>query len=414
MAVSDKERLNWLIIEDGLKDCHGHFLDFVTSFVRGLRELGDRVTVLCSRAASDVVREQTAALPVMPDASWRTGSLRSPLNLSKNACWIGASLFALLRNNELIDRSDLVFLTATRLEHLLLWRIYTLLRGRRFRASLLLFFMATPIRRKAIGAGYEWEGLRGRLFGALIRSLGAGEGGLSIRFVTETEQLSGCLSALSGVPFEVIPEPTETAGSRAATEDGKDAATITIASFGPPREEKGSHLLIKAIADLVAAHQLPDTRFVVQWTADFVCENGEVATIPACLRAAKEFKAIGHYFAPGEYEALLDNVDALVLPYGPNYEVRGSRVMVDALVRGLPVAVTQGSSMQTQAERFGSAVLIDGWTESAIKAAIKNLADVVRQGSARDRSAVMSAREYFSVKNFRALALSSFAGAARS
>jgi glycosyltransferase involved in cell wall biosynthesis len=413
MAAAPEKHLSWLIVEDGLKDCQSHFLDFVTTLVRGLRELGDQATVLCSRAASDLVREQTAALPLMPDVRWRTGSLRSPLNLIKNGYWIGASLFVLLRNNKLIDRSDLVFLTATRLQHLLLWRIYTLLRGRRFRASLLLFFMATPIRRKAIGAGYEWEGFPGRLVGALIKSLATDGKGLSIRFATETEELSGCLATLSGVPFEVIPEPVETAGSRAASEDGKDAATITIASFGPPREEKGSHLLIKAIAGLVTTNQVPNTRFVVQWTEDFVCQNGELATIPDCLRAAREFKAIGHYFAPGEYEDLLDETHAIILPYGPNYELRGSRVVIDALVRGLPVAVTQGSSMQTLAERFGNFVVIDGWTESAIEAAIKNLADVFRQGSARDRSAGMSAREYFSVKNFRALALASFAGTPR-
>lgn len=409
MAVSDKERLNWLIIEDGLKDFHGHFLDFVTTFVRGLRELGDQVTVLCARGASESVVEQTGALPLMPDARWRTGSLRSPLNILKSVYWIGASLIVLLRNNKLIDQSDLIFLTATKLQHLVLWKIYTVLRGRRFRASLLLFFMATPVRKKAGGAGYEWEGFLGRAFGALVKSLCFGSGGKRIRFATETEQLSDCLSALSGVPFETLPQPVEADGVRLAASRTKNDNPITIGSFGPPREEKGSHLLIKAMAELVAGNQVPDARFVIQWTEDFLCSNGELASIPSELQDSEQFCAITHYFAPGEYENLLEEIDAVVLPYGSNYDLRGSRVVIDALVRGLPVAVTNASSMQTLAERYGCSVLINEWNESAISAAIKELVDVARNRNEKERELRKVAQDYFSVKNFRVLVLSSFA-----
>lgn len=406
MAVSDKEQINWLIIEDGLKDFHGHFLDFVTTFVRGLRELGDQVTVLCARGASKSVVEQTGALPLMPDARWRTGSLRSPLNILKSVYWIGASLIILLRNNKFIDQSDLVFLTATKLQHLVLWRIYTVLRGRRFRASLLLFFMATPVRKKAAGAGYEWEGFLGRALGALVKSLRSGR--KNIRFATETEQLSVCLSSLSGVPFETLPQPVEADGARLAASGAKNDNMITIGSFGPPREEKGSHLLIKAIADLVAGDQLSDARFIVQWTENFVCEDGEMASLPKELRSSKQFRAITHYFAPGEYENFLEETDAIVLPYGENYDLRGSRVVIDALVRGLPVAVTEGTSMQTLAERYGTCVLINQSNVSAIKVAIKGLLEAVRQKSAENQKMQLSALKYFSVKNFRALVLSLF------
>jgi glycosyltransferase involved in cell wall biosynthesis len=413
MAIPNKERLNWLIIEDGLKDFHGHFLDFVTTFVRGLTSLGDQVTVLCARGASDTVVEQTGALPLMPEARWRSGSLRNPLNILKSIYWIGASLIVLLRNNRLIDQSDLIFLTAAKLQHLILWRIYSALRGQRFQASLLLFFMATPVTKKTGGAGYEWEGFLGRALGALVKSLGFGSGGKRIRFATETEQLSDCLSALSGVPFETLPQPVEADGVRLAASRAKNDNPITIGSFGPPREEKGSHLLIKAIAQLVANHQLSDARFIVQWTDDFVCENGEMASIPTELHKSDRFRAITHYFAPGEYENLLKETDAIVLPYGSNYDLRGSRVVIDALVRGLPVAVPKRSSMQTLAQRYGSCVLINEWNESSISAAIKGLVDAVLQKSAENQKWEVSAREYFSVKNFRALVLSVFTHAPR-
>jgi glycosyltransferase involved in cell wall biosynthesis len=411
MAIPSAERLNWLIIEDGLKDFHGHFLDFVTTFVRGLTALGDRVTVFCAKGASQTVLEQTGALPVLPDPQWRAGSLRSPLNILKSIYWIGTSLVVLLRHNRLIDQSDLIFLTAAKLQHLILWKIYSIIRGQRFQTSMLLFFMATPVRKKASGEGYEWDGLLGRALGALMRSLGCGSRQEKNRFATETEQLSECLTALSGVPFETLPQPVEAGGGSPRDREPDSRAPITVGSFGPPREEKGSHLLIKAIAELVADNQVQNVRFVVQWTEDFICASGERATIPTDLRVSEQFRAIEHYFAPGEYESLLEETDAIVLPYGANYDLRGSRVVIDALVQGIPIAVTKGSSMQALAERYGSFILIEAWKEADIRTAIKGLVDIARKRNEKNRELQLSAQEYFSVKNVRALVLSSFARA---
>jgi glycosyltransferase involved in cell wall biosynthesis len=313
-----------------------------------------------------------------------------------------------LRNNRLIDQSDLIFLTAAKLQHLILWRIYSALRGKRFQTSLLLFFMATPVRKKAGGVGYEWEGLLGSAVGFLVKSLKFGSNGKRMRFATETEQLSDCLSTLSGVPFETLPQPVEADEKKVSVSSARNGRPITIGSFGPPREEKGSHLLIKAIANLVAGNQVPEVRFIVQWTEDFICENGDIATIPPDLRASEQFHAVAHYFAPGEYESLLKETHAIVLPYGANYDLRGSRVVIDALVQGIPVAVTKGSSMQALAQRYGRCVLIEGWTEPDIRAAINELVDVARIGSEMNPELQLSAQEYFTVKNFRALVFSSF------
>lgn len=369
--------------------------------------------MLCAKGASQTVVEQTGALPVLPDPQWRAGSLRSPLNILRSIFWIGASLVVLLRHNRLIDQSDLIFLTAAKLQHLILWKIYSILRGKSFQTRMLLFFMATPVRKKASGEGYEWDGLLGRALGALVRSLGCGSRQEKSRFATETEQLSDCLTKLSGMPFETLPQPVEIDAPRVKMSGVRTDASITVGSFGPPREEKGSHLLIKAIAELVAGNQVPNVRFVVQWTEDFICANGERINIPADLRASEQFRAIEHYFAPGEYESLLEETDAIVLPYGANYDLRGSRVVIDALVQGIPTAVTKGSSMQALAERYGSFVLIDGWKEADIRMAIKKLVDMARNQSGRTCELQPSAREYFSVKNFRALVLSTFAHATR-
>jgi len=62
--------MKWLIIEDALRDRKGHWLEYVSTFVRELRELGDEVLVLCDARAQGVVMEQTGALPVLPESIW--------------------------------------------------------------------------------------------------------------------------------------------------------------------------------------------------------------------------------------------------------------------------------------------------------------------------------------------------------
>jgi len=404
MAIQSKERLNWLIIEDGLKDFHGHFLDFVTTFIRGLTELGDRVTVLCAKGASKTVLEQTGALPLMPSARWRTGSLRRLASVLGNIYWLCASLLVLVRQRKLINQNDLIFLTGTKVQHLILWRVYSAIMGRAFQTPLLLFFMATPVRKRADGDGYEWEGFFGRIFGALVRSLSASRNGSRIRFATETEQLTNCLSVLSGVGFETMPQPVEPDPRRRATEPvRRKSGQLTIGSYGPPREEKGSHLLIRAIAKILEEDELENARFIVQWTQDFRCENGDLANIPPELGESGRFHAIKHYFEPGEYEDILADTDAIVLPYGANYNLRGSRVLIDALVRGLPVAVTKGSSMQTLAESYGLCVVIEELNENSVAASIRKLHKMAKHRGCQSSPNKVAAQSYFSVRNFRSL-----------
>ena len=38
--------MRWLIVEDALRDRKGHWVEYVSTFVRGLRELGDEVASL--------------------------------------------------------------------------------------------------------------------------------------------------------------------------------------------------------------------------------------------------------------------------------------------------------------------------------------------------------------------------------
>ena len=62
--------MKWLIVEDALRDRKGHWVEYVSTFVRELRALGDEVVVLCDHKAQGFVMEQTGARPVLPESIW--------------------------------------------------------------------------------------------------------------------------------------------------------------------------------------------------------------------------------------------------------------------------------------------------------------------------------------------------------
>ena len=89
--------MKWLIAEDALRDRKGHWVEYVSTFVRELRALGDEVEVLCDRKAQGFLMEQTGARPVLPDSIWHrmgdgAGTLKRYLRLPRHAV---ATFFAI-------------------------------------------------------------------------------------------------------------------------------------------------------------------------------------------------------------------------------------------------------------------------------------------------------------------------------
>ena len=50
--------MRWLIVEDALRDRKGHWFEYVETFARELRALGNQVKVLADRAAEPFLVEQ--------------------------------------------------------------------------------------------------------------------------------------------------------------------------------------------------------------------------------------------------------------------------------------------------------------------------------------------------------------------
>ena len=102
-------------------------------------------------------------------------------------------------------------------------------------------------------------------------------------------------------------------------------------------------MLVAAVAEY--CRRYPDSRvkFVLQsvdgdeklWR--WLKENPKVQLIP-------------NYFNNGEYARQLVETDVLLLPYRrSSYGLRVSRVVIEAMVHGIPVVATRGTTIEDQA-----------------------------------------------------------------
>jgi glycosyltransferase involved in cell wall biosynthesis len=392
--------MRWLIVEDALRDRKGHWFEYVQSFVRELGLLGDEVVVLADRSAEPFLMEQLGVRPVLPDSIWhRMGDgagavlryLRVPAH-GWNTCRV---VRRFLKND---GDYDFIFVPTVLVHHLLGWT--WLIKGplKKSKARVVLFFPNTPIHLRAGTGEPEWQPApTAKLFCRLLRSLKQEVEQGRVILAAETQPMRKALTQLSGVPFTYLPHPVapiaESAGEVARL-DGANGR-ITMGSYGSARHEKGSDVLVNAVD--AYTRRYPDSRiqFVLQ------CVEGD-QELWKRLEGNAKVRLLRDYFGSGGYARQLLATDVLLLPYRrSSYGLRVSRVVIEALVHGLPVVATRGTTLADQAAEFGAATFCeDGSAESLVKA-IREM----EQGFAEFRRLAESrednARRHFSVSEFR-------------
>jgi glycosyltransferase involved in cell wall biosynthesis len=180
--------------------------------------------------------------------------------------------------------------------------------------------------------------------------------------------------------------------------------SLTLAGYGAARHEKGSDVLVAALEKYLAQFPQGRSRFVVQWLEDFATTSGATARLPASLRQHARVEVVSRLFADGEYAQRLAATQALLLPYRcSSYALRVSRVVIEAVVNGLPVVATRGTTLAEQAEQFGAAILCDDGGVESLAAAIGELERNCKSLAVQARGRRVAAREHFSVRHFRSI-----------
>ncbi len=391
--------MRWLIVEDALRNKKGHWFEYLGTFARELRALGDDVTILADHSAEPFIIEQLKAKPVLPDSIWHrmgdtAGALRRYSRVPVHGWNTYNAVKSYLRNGE---KFDVIFIPTVLVHHLLgwTWLIKRVLKNTS--ARVILFFPNTPVQLDLKNNTASWQPApTAKLFSRLIRSLKNEVAQGRVILGVETHPMREALTRLSGVPFTYFPHPVN-AEEIENKKDKAEADTLAFSSFGSARHEKGSDVLVPAVEEYCRLY--PDSR--VQFVLQSVDGDAELW---ARLKGNPKIQLIPNYFNNGEYIRHLAQTDALLLPYRrSSYGLRVSRVVIEAMVCGIPVVTTRGTTLEDQAREFGAAVFCEDENVAGLVKAIREMEQNFLALKALATRQKPKAQEHFLVKHFREL-----------
>jgi glycosyltransferase involved in cell wall biosynthesis len=208
------------------------------------------------------------------------------------------------------------------------------------------------------------------------------------------------------------------------------AKPIVFGCYGAARWEKGSDIFQEAIKLIlknevpsgkcqvasgksqiqpVTSYQLLVTaavrplRFVIQWVEAFRDGEGNLVSIDPWLKSHPQVEVIGRFFEEDEYERRLAETDVMVLPYRSPYRLRVSRVVIEAMMNGMPVIATRGTTLFEQAEEYGVVVGCEDGDAESLAEAILEVAENFEMMRVSAREKADAAAQSFSVGFFRDL-----------
>jgi glycosyltransferase involved in cell wall biosynthesis len=366
------------------------------------------VTVLADRSAEPFVIEQLPAQPVLPASIWHrmidgAGPLRRYLRVPSHAWATYCSLKKYLRNRE---DFDVIFVPTVLVHHLLGWTWLIKWALKHKPCRVLLFFPNTPVQMDLKTGNPSWESsptakLFCRLIGSLAEEVKQGRVVLGV----ETHPMRDALTQLSGVPFTYFPHPVKPlpGGPAAALDFGPAARgqpsseVIIMASYGGARHEKGTDILVAAVEEY--CQRQPDTR--VRCVLQSV--EGD-QKLWGRLNGNPRVRVIPNYFGDGDYARHLRATNVLLLPYRrSSYALRVSRVVIEAMVQGIPVVTTRGTTLEDQAKDFGAAFYGNDEEVESFVSAIQAMEQEFRGLKQQAERQKPFACEHFSVGEFRAI-----------
>ncbi len=393
--------MKWLIVEDALKDRKGHWVEYIDTFRSGLRARGDAVTILAERNAEQFIQCWLDTYAVLPNSIWHRMSDQA--SRWKRLARIPQHGFQTQRTVQKWLRSqplpDVIFVPTVLVHHLLgWWRIYESFL-KQTPTKLLLFFPNAPLNEMTDdGPAALRTDPSSRLFHWLIRRIAPAVRLRKVILGTETAAMQMALSQATGVPFTYLPHPvTALPDSRGSQER---TASIHFGCYGAARYEKGSDLLQLAVERYLDAHPNSTSTFSIQWLQDFTDQGGRLISPSQRLREDPRVTFINRYFGEGEYDAQLRKTDIMLLPYRSPYRYRVSRVVIEALVNGLPVVASRGTTLWDQASTLGAAVPCDMEDAGSLADAIATAEQNWHGLKSEAVSKMAQSRHHFSVEAF--------------
>lgn len=398
--------MRWLIVEDALRDRKGHWFEYLGTFSRELRKLGDEVTILAEHSAEPFLIDQLDVKPILPASIWHCMSdgasfVRRYLRVPVHAWKTNRALKKYLLGT---THFDIIFVPTVLVHHLLGWTWLIKHALKRKSSRVVLFFPNTPIQLDLKTNESHWQAApTAKLFARLIRSLKNEVRQNQVVLGAETHSMCEALTKLTGVPFAYLPHPVSPLPNASSSpRTPRSSTTVSMASYGSARHEKGCDVLVAAVEEYCRRYPDSRARFVLQSV------EGE-GRLWARLEQNSKVQLIQRYFANGEYARQLLDTDVLLLPYRrSSYGLRVSRVVIEAMVHGIPVVTTRGTTLSDQAREFGAATFCDDDNVDSLVQAIYEMEQNFPKLQQEAQSRIDTVQRHFSIRNFRELLLNQF------
>jgi glycosyltransferase involved in cell wall biosynthesis len=416
--------LRWWIVEDALRNRQGHWFEYLQSFQRGLAAEGDQVRFFASKECEAEVARALGAEVVLPKSIWaRMGDgvpkwlrlLRIPAHglatyraVSKllSACSASPAAGSTLPPDRTLP--DFIFVPTVLIHHLVGWVLLIKWTLRKWPCRVLLFFPNAPIGLNEDGRASLCSDPTAKLFRMCVRLLAKEVDSRKVILGAETRPMVKSLSEVTGVRFTYLPHPVDLSETKPPVTRQPSPATsdnpVVFGCYGSARYEKGSDVLQSAVCLILQRTPGIPAVFCLQWPADFRGADGHLVTLDPFLAGHPKVKII-RCFDLGGYEQQLAQTDVMLLPYRAAYALRVSRLVIEAMGLGLPVAATEGTTLWSQVSEYGSGISCrEGSVESladAIEEIVRNFVSLRRASAAK----ADAARQVFSVREFRRLLL---------
>jgi glycosyltransferase involved in cell wall biosynthesis len=395
-----------LIVEESLKDHHGHWF----SYARRVAELNQ---------AEGVAVEVAAHARVAPDLEWnvrvhplfetsywdgsypvsrgRKRQRRTILRANRRAYRELAAHFA--RS----ERYDLVFVPSVIVHQLLAWlALACRFGGAKIGCAVLLFRMGSS---EPHGIpGHPISDWNSRFLGRCLRLFRPFVWLGRVRFATDSEALAREYRDLCGIEMTVLPSPQYTApGTTSAA--ARSGAPLRFTSLGAAQFIKGTDVLLEAIRLLRADPPEPAIQFVIHWPLAQAVAHGRTPLSPdEELAASGWVEYVRRTLSADEYDDLLRSSDCTLLPYRVDpYRVRTSGVLVEAANAGVPVIVTAGTTLEAGLRDYGTGLLFEDGNARDLADKIRAFATDAEKYRARARERIADVRAYHSPARFQNL-----------
>jgi glycosyltransferase involved in cell wall biosynthesis len=365
--------------------------------------------VLADAEVENDIRESLRAKAILPSSIWhRLGDGAGALTRYSRVFTHNWQTWRVM--NEYLRRQpefDAIFVPTVSVHHLLAWA--RLVKGtlRHRNTRVLLFFLTAPAKLDSAGRIVPDTSAGARLLLALIKWLAPEVRDGKVVLGVETKAIQKAFEHMTGLPFVWFPQPVGPSVRNAAS----SGEWIEMACFGGARAEKGSDVLQEAISLHCRKFPSSRARFTIQWVEDFNA-GGRLVTKSSELQGAGKVRFVTRYFRNGEYAEHLRNTDVMLLPYRlSSYSLRGSRVVIEAAVNGIPVVTTRGTTLAGVAEEFGIGIWCEDGDSKSLAGAIAEMESNFEKMSRRAGEATAAAVELFSVREFRRIFAASAEGA---